>query len=232
MLNFHTLETLYFFGLYPTLLRSGVWWYIRVVNAGLFIFPAGVALTISYSRRKSVSGLRLRGLKIFGLGMLITGLTWVIARDEYVRFGILHFFGIAFLLAPFFIGFRYINLAVGAAVLAAGIYLSEHGIFVHVPWLLWLAPYPFSTMDYWPLVPCFGIFLLGMFCGKMLYPQGNRRFYIPEFSNPVASALMWPGRHPLLVYFGQYPVVLGILLAVYPDKILPYIKDALSYLPF
>jgi uncharacterized membrane protein len=232
LLFFHTLELLYFFDLYPTLLRTGVWFWIRAANCGLFIFPAGVALTIAYSRGKSMSSFMLRGLKIFGLGMLITLLSLLVVPDEYVRFGILHFFGIAFILAPFFLRFRYINLILGAAVMAIGIYLLGQGIFVDSPWLLWLVPYAFKTLDYWPLVPWFGIFIVGMFCGNLLYPQGNRRFNIPEFSSPVASGLMLLGRHPLVVYLAHLPILIGVLLALYPDKMLPQFKEVLSYLPF
>jgi uncharacterized membrane protein len=206
---------------------KGFWWWITEVNVTVFVFLAGVSLTISHSRGKRISSFMLRGLKIFGWGMVITLLTWIIAPDEYVRFGILHFFGIAFILAPFFLRFRYINLILGAAVMAIGIYLLEHGIFVDSPWLLWLMPYSFSTMDYWPLVPCFGLFLMGMFGGKMLYPQGNRRFDIPDFSHPGASALTFPGRHPLVMYIAHWPILIGIMFALFPNKILPYL-----HLPF
>jgi len=223
LLTFHTLELLHYFGLYPTLLRTGIWFWIRVANAGLFIFPAGVALTIAYFRGKTMSGFMLRGLKIFGLGMVLTLLSWLVIPEEYVRFGILHFFGIVFILAPFFLRFRYINLILGAALMALGLYLLANWICVDFPWLLWLVPYNFRTLDYWPLVPWFGLFLLGMFAGKMLYPDGNRGFNIPEISNPVASAVMLLGRHPLLVYIVHLPILVGILLALFPDKILPYL---------
>jgi uncharacterized membrane protein len=72
-------------------------------------------------------------------------------------------------------------------------------------------------------VPCFGILLVGMFGGKMLYPQGNRGFNIPEFSSPVISALTLPGRHPLVMYIAHWPILIGIMFALYPDKILPYL---------
>lgn len=232
LLTFHTLEVLYHLDLTVTVLRTGVWHWVRLANAGLFIFPAGVALTISYSRRKRMRSVMLRGLQLFGLGMVFTLASLLVVPYEYVRFGILHFFGIAFILAPFFTRFRYINLILGAALMAAGIYLQQQGVVVGFPWLLWLIPYHFRTLDYWPLVPWFGLFLLGMFAGKMLYPDGNRRFNIPEISNPVASAVMVLGRHPLLVYIAHLPVIIGILFALYPDKILPYVKEVLSYLPF
>jgi uncharacterized membrane protein len=222
LLTFHTHEVLYYFDLIHDPLRYGVWHWIRLVNAGLFIFTAGVSLTIAYSRGKRMSSFMFRGLKIFGLGMLITLLSLLVVPDAYVRFGILHFFGIAFILAPFFLRFRYINLILGAALLALGFYLIEQGIFVDSPWLLWLMPYRFWTLDYWPLLPWFGLFLVGMFFGKILYPEGNRRFHIPELSNPVASGFMLPGRHPLLVYLAHLPVIIGVLLALYPDKVLPH----------
>jgi uncharacterized membrane protein len=225
LLNFHTHEVLYYFDLIYNPLRYGVWYWVRLVNAGLFIFPAGVALTIAYSRGKRMSGFMLRGLKIFGLGMVITLLSWLFVPEAYVRFGILHFFGIAFILTPFFLRFRYINLIIGAAMMAIGIYLLEQRVLVDFPWLLWLGlrPHGFRTLDYFPLLPWFGLFLAGMFFGKVLYPQGNRRFNIPEISNPIASAVMLLGRHPLVVYIAHLPVIIGVVFALYPDKILPYL---------
>jgi len=227
MITFHVLYLLNYFNIHNTGVPGvhyGFWWWFPRVTGGTFIFTAGVSLTIAYSRSKRTSGFLLRGLKIFAWGMGITLLTWLIAPDVYVRFGILHFFGIAFILAPFFLRFRYMNLILGAALMALGTYLLEQRILVDFPWLLWLGliPHGFSTLDYWPLLPWFGLFLVGMFFGKILYPQGNRRLDIHEFSNPVTSALTLPGRHPLLIYLAQWPIVIGILLALYPSKVLPY----------
>jgi uncharacterized membrane protein len=226
MITFHVLYLLNYFDIHNTGVPGvnyGFWWWFPRVTGGTFIFLAGVSLTITDSRAKRLSGFMLRGLKIFAWGMGITLLTWLIAPDAYVRFGILHFFGIAFILAPFFLGFRLINLILGVALLAAGIYLQEQMVLVDFPWLLWLGLMPrgFWTMDYWPLLPWFGLFLVGMFFGRILYPQGNRRFNVHEFSNPVTSALTLPGRHPLVVYLAQWPVVIGILLALFPANVLP-----------
>ncbi|MGB6874059.1 MAG: heparan-alpha-glucosaminide N-acetyltransferase [Dehalococcoidia bacterium] len=227
MITFHTLYLLQYFYIHNTGVPGmpyGFWWWFPRVTGGTFIFVAGVSLTITYSRSKRISGFMLRGLKILAWGMGITLITWLISREGYVRFGILHFFGIAFILAPFFLRFRFINLILGAALMAAGIYLQVQGIYFDFPWLLWLGLMPrgFWTLDYWPLLPWFGLFLVGMFGGKMLYPQGNRRLNIHEFSNPVTSALTLPGRHPLVIYLAQWPIVIGVLLALYPAKVLPY----------
>jgi uncharacterized membrane protein len=212
----------------------GFWWWFPRVTAGTFIFLAGVSLTITHSKSKRMSGFLLRGLEIFAWGMGITLITWLVAPDEYVRFGILHFFGIAFILAPFFIRFRFINLILGAALMVAGIYLQVQGIYFDFPWLLWLGlmPHGFWTWDYFPLLPWFGLFLVGMFCGKLLYPQGNRIFNIPEFNDPVTSALTLPGRYPLVIYIAQWPVIIGVLLFLFPANVLPLFKEAISHLPF
>jgi uncharacterized membrane protein len=237
MITFHTLYLLQYFYIHNTGVPGapyGFWWWITQFIIGTFTFLAGVSLTITYSRGKRMSELMLgglkikistfvfRGLQIFGWGMAITLLTWIIAPDEYVRFGILHFFGIAFILAPFFLRFRYINLILGVAVMALNIYLVDQRVFVDSPWLLWLMIYPHRTLDYWPLQSWFGLFLVGMFAGKMLYPQGNRRFSIPDFNNRVISALTLPGRHPLVIYLAQWPALIGILLLLFPGNVLPH----------
>jgi len=225
MITFHALYLLNYFDIQYTGVPGpyhGFWWWISIVIVSLFTFLAGISLTITYSRGKRMSGLMLRGLEIFGWGMGITLITWLISRTEYVRFGILHFFGLTFILAPFFLRFRFINLILGVAMMAAGIYMVEQGIYVDSPWLLWLMPYSFGTMDYWPLFPFFGLFLVGMFFGKILYPQGNRRFHIPDFNNPVISALTLPGRHPLVIYLAQWPVVIGVLLLLFPANVFPH----------
>jgi uncharacterized membrane protein len=224
MIAYHTLLLLDYFGIRQTeqYLYPKFWlWFTG--GGGTFIFLAGVSLTIAYSRSKRISGFLRRGLEIFALGMGITLVTWLIPGTDYVRFGVLHFFGIAFILATFFLRFRFINLILGIALMAIGFYLR--GVYFDFPWLLWLGlmPHGFSSMmDYIPLLPWFGLFLAGMFFGKILYPQGNRRFNIPEFNYSVTSVLTLPGRHPLGIYLAQWPAIIGILLLLYPVNVLPY----------
>jgi len=225
MVTFHALYILDWLGIRSTAIPgpyySFWWWFGRVVIGG-FTFLAGLSITITYSRGKKTSGFVLRGLQILGWGMLITLVTWVISPSEFVRFGVLHFFGITFMLAPFFLRFRYVNLILGVALMALESYVIQHGIYAPTPWLLWLWPYPMRSFDYWPLLSWFGLFLVAMFMGKMLYPQGKRLLDIPEFSNPVLSALTLPGRHPLAAYLAQWPVLVGVFLALFPSHVLPY----------
>jgi len=225
MITFHVLYLLNFFGIRNTGVPGpyhGFWWWISIAIVSLFTFTAGISLTISYSKSKRISSFVLRGLQILGWGMAITLITWFISRTEYVRFGILHFFGVTFMLAPFFARFRFINLILGVATMAIGVYIWEQGIYTDCPWLLWLVPYPFATMDYWPLLPFFGLFLVGMFVGKILYPEGSRRFRVLDLNNRAISTLTLPGRHPLVIYLVQWPAIIGILLVLFPANVIPY----------
>lgn len=221
MIIFHTYYLRSYFGIeYHNM--DYLYWLWFAGGGGTFMFLAGLSITIARSRAKKASSFLIRGLKILGWGMGITLVTWLISPREYVIFGILQFFGIAFMLAPFFIRFRYVNLILGVVVLAAGFYMIEQRALVSIPWLLWLMPHSFATMDYWPLIPFFGIFLVGMFCGTILYPDGNRRFSLPDLNNRVTSILTLPGRHTLAIYLAQWPAIIGILLLLYPANVLPY----------
>lgn len=228
MITFHALYVPYYLDIARTMTVTHLgfwWWFPRLTAAGPFIFLAGLSLPISQTRSKTISSYVRRGLKILALGMLITLLTWLVSRQGYVRFGILHFFGIAFMIGHFFLRFRFFNLALGLALVAVGVYLDVTPTAVDFPWLLWLGlrPRGVPMMDYVPLLPWFGFFLLGIFCSKMLYPQGRRRFSIPELDSPVTGLLTLPGRHSLVLYVAQWPAILGTLVLLYPDKLMPWL---------
>lgn len=225
MVTFHVLFHLDYFRIADINVQSGFWWWFARVTAGTFIFLAGLSLTISHSRTQKLSKFCLRGLKVFFWGLAITLVTYIAVGDEYVRFGILHFIGVAIILGYFLARFRFINLILGIACIVGGIYLK--GLVFSFPWLLWLGlkPENFSTIDYFPLLPWFGVFLLGMFFGKLLYPEGARSFKLKEFNNPATKSLGFLGRHSLLIYLVHQPIALAILFALYYDKMS-------SYLPF
>lgn len=228
MVTFHALYIPFYLGIAgrADFSPGGFWWWISIVTPALFIFLAGVSLPISQARSKTTAGFVRRGVKIFALGMVITLLTWLVAPTGYVRFGILHFFGVAFIIGHFFVRFRFLNLALGLALLAVG-FVYIRGVTVDFPWLLWLGlrQRGMSMIDYAPLLPWFGFLLVGIFCGRTLYPEGKRIFSIREFDGPVTRLVTLPGKHPLELYVAQWPAILLVLLAMYPDLLL-------SYLPF
>jgi len=213
MITFHILFDLNSFEIYDINVETGfLWWFARVI-AGSFIFIAGISLTISYSRSRVFRRFLLRGIKIFCWGLAITLVTWLVMRESYIIFGILHFIGIAIILGFFFVRFRLINLGLGAALIVAGVFLMRTSF--GFPWLLplGLMPHDFKTADYIPLLPWFGIFLIGICAGNTFYPGGERNFNPWPSAVQVTRPLAFLGRNSLLIYLVHQPLIIGILFA-------------------
>ena len=220
MAAFHFLYDLHFFGYKGLELSESFWFFSPRFIASMFILLVGVSLAISYSLSKGrfagngLFGKYLRrGAGIFFWGLVITFVSWIYVRDEYIVFGILQFIGLSIVLAYPCLKMRYGNLFLGIACIAAGLYLSSMSFTF--PYLLFLGfvPKGFSTLDYFPLLPWFGVVLIGLFMGKNLYPSGVRKFRVPDYSkNFIASFFSLLGRHSLLVYLAHQPVIIFLLL--------------------
>jgi len=216
MIIFHAVFDMNYFSSYRIDIQSGFWWFFARITASIFIFLVGVSLTLSYSRaikeRKDLLMKYLyRGLKIFSWGLIITLITWVFFREGFIIFGILHFIGIAIILAYPFIRHRFLNPFFGILFISLGIYLT--GLIFDFPWLIWLGfmPQNFYTFDYFPILPWFGLVLLGLFFGNLFYPEGRRRINIKEISNPLTKLFCFLGRHSLLIYLIHQPVLIALL---------------------
>jgi uncharacterized membrane protein len=222
MIAYHFIFDFSFFGGWAVNMSSLPFVILQKIIATTFILLVGVSLTISYSRKRKIldeKGLFFkyfwRGLEIFGYGLIITLVTFFFLRDGFVRFGILHFIGMSIILAFLLVRFfpRYVLYPfIGAAAIIAGIFLNN--LTVSYPWLLWLGITPeyFYTVDYFPLLPWFGIVLLGLFFGNLLYPSGKRNFRIADFSNYRAiRAFSFLGRHSLIIYLAHQPVLVLFL---------------------
>lgn len=222
MLIYHFLYDLDFFGLANLELRSGVLFYIGRGAAFLFILISGTVLSISRSRdlnsgtaekpAENFFKYLKRGLKLFSMGLIITGITWIFFPGQYILFGILHFFGVSAVLAYPFLKYGKENLLFGLFFGIVGFYLKDKTFSFST--LLWLGfrPESFVTLDYFPLFPWFGVLLTGIFLGNSLYKDGNRQFKIPEADKfLLQKPFSWIGKHSLTIYFIHQPLFLGLL---------------------
>jgi uncharacterized membrane protein len=143
---------------------------------------------------------------------LITAATWLFIGDGFIVFGILHFIGIAIILEYVFIRRKYLNLFLGIAFIAAGIYLMDFRFDFYD--LLWLGftPANFYTVDYFPLLPWLGIVSFGIFLGNTLYEKYVRQFKLPDLSNHWSVKVFgFLGKHSLLIYLIHQPIIIIIL---------------------
>jgi len=219
MIVFHFLFDLNYFGVYQTQIGSGFWWVFARATATIFIFLVGVSLALSYSRVRNLPSRRisakyiLRGLRIFIYGLLITLATWIFLENGTVFFGVLHFIGMAIILSRPFMDRKILNLTLGIAIICAGIYIQS--LSISFPWLLWLGfkPVSFYTLDYFPLLPWLGVVLIGIFFGKVIYPEGKRLG--KSSPAPARSSLIAPfcflGKNSMVIYLLHQPVLIAVI---------------------
>lgn len=222
MISYHFLFDLSYFNALDLNINSGFFWYFARITAATFIFLVGVSLKLSHSRAEKLNlyssdraffmKYLKRGLKIFAWGLGITLITWIFIRVNFIMFGVLHFIGVAIIISYPFLKRRYTNLVVGIICLALGIYLQT--IYFDFTGLMWLGfvPSNIHTVDYFPLLPWFGVVLLGTFAGEVLYRDYRRNFHLPDLSRtcPVKFACFL-GRHSLLIYLIHQPVLIFLL---------------------
>ncbi len=232
MLVFHLLYDLNYLGGYDTGIKDGIELFVGRSAAVLFIFLIGVSLTLSYSRyagqhsdqRGACWKYLKRGLYIFSWGLVITVATWIFAREGLIMFGVLHLIGISIIIAYPFLKYRYLNLFLGITVLISGMYLKN--IPVDHNWLLWVGLHTrdLYTFDYFPILPWFGMTLIGIFVGNSLYRQHTRCFSIPDMSAHAPIRLLClMGQRSLLIYLVHQPVIIGLMYLmglVDPDHII------------
>ena len=205
---------------------SGFWALFADVSASAFVFLAGVSLAISYARTNTVPrsdrelfGKYLRrGLRILSYGMLITLVFWVL-QFGIVIFGILHLIGVSIVLAYPFLRMRLLNLFLGLYLIAIGVYIQMADIRVSgaagvlLAPLFGVVPEGLFMPDYRPLLPWFGVVLLGLFFGNFVY--GNRREKAPVAEGPTfAAPIAFLGRHTLFIYLVHQPVLIVSLEAL------------------
>lgn len=200
MVIFHAVFDLsYYFGMDIDYTR-GFWYYEGKLSALMFMAIAGISSCFS---RSPV----VRGIRLFLLGTALTAITYILDKNNYIKFGILHFLGASYVLSlPFKKMKPSILIIFAAATIVIGTFFNT--FTVQNPYLfpLGLTTPSFVSMDYYPLFPYFGIFLLGKAFGKMFYVKGFRIF--KDLNENFLSRL---GKHSLFIYLVHQPILLLLL---------------------
>uniref|UniRef100_A0A7C2S8V8 DUF1624 domain-containing protein n=1 Tax=Archaeoglobus fulgidus TaxID=2234 RepID=A0A7C2S8V8_ARCFL len=204
MLVYHIFFDAYYFGKIE--LSGAFWYYFPRFIGGMFIFISGYTLSIV---KPELRRLKKKVLKLATLAAIITAITYAFVPDKVVVFGIIHFFTFATLIGYIFLKFPKIQLPAGIAFFIMGLILNQKRVDTGM--LLWigLMPYSFSTLDYYPLLPWLGIFLIGMFFGNFVKPKGIK----------LDLPLIYLGRNSLKIYVVQHPVIILFLHVIYGDVI-------------
>jgi uncharacterized membrane protein len=221
MVVYHLMFDLDYFGGYAIESTSGFWALFADATAGTFLFLVGVSLAISYSRatagrpgRNLFGKYLLRGIRILAYGMALT-VVFLVFGMGVVAFGILHLIGVSIILAYPLLRYRYVNLFLGLSIIAVGVYIRIEGLSSETSWLLPFGVVPENLVmpDYRPLLPWFGVVLLGLFAGNVVYGDGKRPALFAGKAPAAARPLLPLGRNSLFIYLIHQPILILLLAA-------------------
>lgn len=204
MIIFHLIVDLKDFFGYAVEYLTGFWFYVGKLSAIMFIATAGISATLSRNTLK-------HGIHIFLWGMVLTVVTYFYDPLTYIRFGILHLLGFSIVSYHLIAWLRPFRLLVFALLL-----LVAGGLLVPLPttspylFPLGFVTATFASLDYYPIVPWYGVFLLGVAMGKVSYSIRKSHFSRPSF-NPISHL----GQHSLIIYLVHQPILLVMLHVFY-----------------
>ena len=191
---------------FTTDLSTPAWTMAQNFFAGMFIVLSGTSSTLTRSNLR-------RGLRLLVISFAVTVVTSLIDASMTVWFGILQCLAVSMLLygAAFKKAGAAACAAWGAAVLGLSVFmpLIQRALAVRFDWLMPLGLHgpSFSSFDYFPLIPWFGLFLLGAALGKTAYAA--KRSLLPW--RPPQNLVNMAGRYSLWIYLAHQPLIMGVL---------------------
>ena len=223
MIFAHLLWDLDYFGIMP--LNNQFYSIMQKTVTPFFFLLVGIGLIVSKKRIENMplkaektyyTNLILRGLKIFSLGMILTTATLIAIPGRPVLFGVLHCIGFSMILSVPFLKYRNYTPLFALLFIFMGSLVSQYSIeaptIFHLAVGLHQTNVFLYTVDYFPLLPWFGVCLLGVVVGDILYSGNERRFRMPDLSKyKPAKIFQWVGQHSLIIYLLHQPVIAGAL---------------------
>ncbi|KIT17695.1 heparan-alpha-glucosaminide N-acetyltransferase [Jannaschia aquimarina] len=215
MIVFHFGRDLDLYGVWPpgSTFTPGWMWSARLI-AGTFIFLAGVSLWLAHGHGLRWPSYLRRLAMLIAAAVAVSVATYVAVPGAWVRFGILHsialssVIGLAFLRLP-----AWIAAAAGTALIAA-VAVGPVPALSGSAWLwLGLGANTPPMIDWEPVIPWTGPFLLGLALAKLADSRGWFTAMEGRPAAPLWTQLSWPGRHSLAIYLIHQPILVGGILA-------------------
>lgn len=213
MVIFHLVFDLrVFFGVRQINYNEGFWFYEGRVAAIIFIVLVGVVSSLIYHQKGETEAAKkncARGLRLIGLGLIVTAVSYLLAPQDTIWFGILHFLGLAILIGIPLNRFKWLN--VGLALILFATYYPMRNLYTENYYGLIFGAIPpnFSSFDHYALIPWLGYVLIGIALGNWLYPKG--RALVKRAPSVSERWLAATGKRSLWIYFIHQPVLIGAI---------------------
>ncbi|MCX7695636.1 MAG: DUF1624 domain-containing protein [Caloramator sp.] len=182
----------------------GFWYYIGKFSGVLFIIVAGVSSNLGKSPIK-------KALKLYIFALLITIITYIVFKEQYIRFGILHFLATMTLLSIILnrLNFPWLILIQLSSYF---LYKVAQNIRIKNPFLIpfGFIHYGFVSIDYYPIFPYIIYYIFGIFIFRLIYKRRKRILPFEVESKYVEFI----SRRSLEIYLLHQPVILGVLYCI------------------
>jgi len=192
--------------------HDAFWTNYRSLIVSLFLGLVGVSLSLATRHGFNARSYFRRLGMLVGFAALVSIGSYIQFADRFIFFGILHFIIVASVLGLAFTRFYWLNLILGSALVILGTQFQH--TFFDQPGLRWLGMMthkPF-TEDYAPLLPWFGVVLLGIFVGKLVFEKQPQAWLKNWHSDdPLTRTLSFAGKHGLIIYMIHQPIFMGLL---------------------
>jgi len=186
--------------------RDPFWLNFRTLIVTFFLCLMGISLQLATGKGVNLRRYGTRLVLLIGAAGVVTFGSYLVFPDRVILFGILHFIALATVVGLLFRRLYWMNLLLGGVLIIVG-NLFQHEWF-NAPALHWigLVTQGPRTVDYVPLLPWFGVVMVGMFLGRLIekYPLLNAT---PQPRNGVVRSLALGGRHSLLIYLTHQPLL-------------------------
>jgi uncharacterized membrane protein len=194
---------------------DGFWLNFRTLIVTLFLTVMGISLYLASYRGLNKKHFQRRLVLLIVYSILVSISSWLMFPTAMIFFGILHFIAVASVLGLLFVRLGILNLLLGLSFIMIAQFI-EHPIF-DLPYLRWfglMTTLPIAV-DYVPLLPWFGVVLIGIYMGQILSQRPAESFFPRWKSNdPLSKVLALGGRHSLHIYMLHQPLFLGILYII------------------
>ncbi len=191
--------------------RSAFWLGARALIVTNFLLLVGVSIALARLAGIGATRRVARITTIAACALAVSVASYAMFPARWIGFGVLHCIVVASLLAWPFAARPRLALAVGAAVVVAGLAWSHPAFDTRaLDWIGFTTRKP-ATEDYVPLAPWAGVVFVGIAAGHAI---GRRGAAPTTVGGGLARTLATLGRHSLAVYMIHQPVLIGALALV------------------
>ena len=193
--------------------KGDFWWWLARSTATLFVGLSGFSYYLADRKEHVFSKTFKRTQRLIFWAFTITIMTFLFEPNAYVRFGVLHLLAFASIAAFPLVRYPLIAFIAGIFFFLIPLFSNETLVW------LGLSETGLLAVDYFPLNPWFGVFLICIGLSSQIYPEGK-----PLLDIKWPEKWLFLGRNTLLIYVFHQPFLIALLIItglVSLDQIIP-----------